>query len=100
MSDPVFLKYFIPQTWFAGRIFLSAMLVIAIAKYSTLSSSKDERTRKKRTRDKKEQRQRTKKLQKTVIVYLTILAILAASVAISSLFFVLPASVSRLLFYT
>src|ERR687890_741968 len=45
ISDPVFLKYFIPQTWFAGRIFLSAMLVMAIAKYSTLSSSKEERRR-------------------------------------------------------
>src|ERR687884_654489 len=42
ISDPLFLKYFIPQTWFAGRIFLSAMLVIAIAKYSALSSSREE----------------------------------------------------------
>ena len=33
----MFFKYFIPQTWFAGRIFLSAMLVIAIAKYPTFS---------------------------------------------------------------
>ena len=32
-----FLKYFIPQTWFAGRIFLSSMLLIAISKYSILS---------------------------------------------------------------
>ena len=37
MDNVVFLKYFIPQTWFAGRIFLSAMLVIAIAKYPTFS---------------------------------------------------------------
>src|ERR1051325_10818443 len=42
ISDPAFLKYFIPQTWFAGRIFLSAMLVMAIAKYSTLSSPRME----------------------------------------------------------
>src|SRR5919199_6436044 len=41
ISDPLFLKYFIPQTWFAGRIFLSAMLVIAIAKYSALSSPRE-----------------------------------------------------------
>ena len=46
-----FLDYFIPQTWFAGRTFLGAMLVIAVIKYapesptitatnlSTLSSS-------------------------------------------------------------
>ena len=47
-----FLDYFIPQTWFAGRTFLGAMLVIAVIKYapepptitatnlSTLSSSR------------------------------------------------------------
>ena len=29
-----FLEYFIPQTWFAGRTFLGAMLVIAVAKYA------------------------------------------------------------------
>jgi len=33
-SDPYFLAYFIPQTWFAGRTFLGAMLVIAVAKYA------------------------------------------------------------------
>ena len=42
IDNPIFLKYFIPQTWFAGRIFLSAILVIAIVKYPTLSSLKDE----------------------------------------------------------
>ena len=35
-DNPMFLKYFITQTWFAGRIFLSAILVMAIAKYPTL----------------------------------------------------------------
>ena len=37
-----FLKYFIPQTWFAGRFFLSAMLLIAIVKYSYASNEEDE----------------------------------------------------------
>src|SRR5919199_4649734 len=37
IDNPIFLKYFIPQTWFAGRIFLSAMLVMAIVKFSSLS---------------------------------------------------------------
>ena len=37
MDDIVFLKYFIPQTWFAGRLFLSAMLAIAIVKYVSFS---------------------------------------------------------------
>ena len=35
MNDILFLKYFIPQTWFAGRLFLSAMLAIAIVRYTS-----------------------------------------------------------------
>jgi signal transduction histidine kinase len=93
ISDPLFLKYFIPQTWFAGRIFLSAMLVIAIAKYSALSSPREGIQEKKQKQIEIEGIQKPNKLQKTVVVYLTILAILAASVAISSLFLVFPASV-------
>jgi hypothetical protein len=38
MNEYLFLKYFIPQTWFAGRIFLGAMFAIAIAGYPKLSS--------------------------------------------------------------
>ncbi|MFL6344999.1 MAG: ATP-binding protein [Nitrososphaeraceae archaeon] len=98
INDPIFLKYFIPQTWFAGRIFLSAMLVMAIAKFSTLSpsSTKEDKHQEQKAKGQGEdvqQRQQPNKLQKTVVVYLTILAILAASVAISSLFLVFPASV-------
>ena len=33
-GNSVFLSYFIPQTWIAGRTFLGAMLVIAVAKYA------------------------------------------------------------------
>jgi hypothetical protein len=35
MDNGLFLKYFIPQTWYSGRLFLSAMLVIAIFKYNS-----------------------------------------------------------------
>src|ERR1044071_1901919 len=38
MDDTIFLKYFIPQTWFAGRLFLSTMLLIAIIKYNSFIS--------------------------------------------------------------
>src|SRR5687767_6782600 len=38
MDDLIFLKYFIPQTWFAGRLFLGAMLSIAMIKYTFFSS--------------------------------------------------------------
>jgi signal transduction histidine kinase len=97
-DNPILLKYFIPQTWFAGRIFLSAMLVMAIVKFSTLSQPllrKEDKYEEQKIKGQGEglQQQLPKKLQKTVMVYITILAILAASVAISSLFLVFPASV-------
>jgi signal transduction histidine kinase len=92
IDNPIFLKYFIPQTWFAGRIFLSAMLVMAIVKFSSLSSSNED-GQERRNGEKEQSRLRQTKLRKTVIVYFIPLAILAASVSISSLFFVLPASV-------
>ena len=38
-----FLSYFIPQTWFAGRTFLGAMLVIAVAKYAPKVEMQDKR---------------------------------------------------------
>jgi signal transduction histidine kinase len=38
-----FLSYFIPQTWFAGRTFLGAMLVIAVAKYAPKLERRDKR---------------------------------------------------------
>ena len=38
MDNILFLKYFIPQTWFAGRLFLSAMFAIAIFKYNSFLS--------------------------------------------------------------
>ena len=100
IDNPIFLKYFIPQTWFAGRIFLSAMLVMAIVKFSSLSSSDFEVQEKVRNKKKEEEERKEKqrwlprtKQRKTVAVYFIPLAILAASVSISSLFFVLPASV-------
>jgi signal transduction histidine kinase len=33
-GNSVFLDYFIPQTWFAGRTFLGVMLAIAVIKYA------------------------------------------------------------------
>jgi signal transduction histidine kinase len=122
MDNAIFLKYFIPQTWFAGRIFLSAMLVIAIAKYPTFSGEENKKSNdlseaktKTRTRilqDEYNEEQRkggeqntnlesrnvansydVNKSDKTFGVYLTILSVLAGSVAISSLYLVLPFSV-------
>ena len=117
MDEFLFLKYFIPQTWFAGRIFLGAMFVIAIAGYPLLSSV----TRKTngsrlvgQTVKKQEQLQSTtdfdfqryrqerqlqtleekpEKIPKNFVWYLVILSIAAGGVAIGSLFTVFPGSV-------
>ena len=47
-----FLSYFIPQTWFAGRTFLGAMLVIAVAKYAPKVVKQDELQREKKVEGK------------------------------------------------
>ena len=123
MDNAIFLKYFIPQTWFAGRIFLSAMLVIAITKYPTFSGeekdtndglpeaeTRTESEIKIKKEDEYEDNNYRKskheptsaliatdsksgKSDRTFLTYLTILSILAGTVAISSLYFILPYSV-------
>jgi signal transduction histidine kinase len=121
MDNVMFLKYFIPQTWFAGRIFLSAMLVIAIAKYPTFSGEEkrkndgilesDAKTGlTKEDEDKEEPRIEVAKKSfhdsgkvvtmkdangsdRTFGVYMAVLSVLAGSIAMSSLYLVLPFSV-------
>jgi signal transduction histidine kinase len=122
MDNVMFLKYFIPQTWFAGRIFLSAMLVIAIAKYPTFSGEEKRRNdgilesttktgltkedegkeelgfeaEKKNVHDSRKAAvslHDANRSDRTFAVYLTILTVLAGSVALSSLYLVLPFSV-------
>ncbi len=96
-----FLKYFIPQTWFAGRFFLSAMLLIAVVKYSYTSKEEEEDLvvlDKQYNIDQKINRPKNpKKNEKNIIdnsiLYIIILGVLASSIALSSLFLVFPASV-------
>jgi signal transduction histidine kinase len=98
MENISFVKYFIPQTWFAGRLFLGAMLLIAILKYSSLSqreeigqlsdfhslsNTPEEVTENKNITEKKD----------SMIFYISILGIIAIVTAVSSLFLVYPASV-------
>jgi len=105
MENVSFIKYFIPQTWFAGRIFLSSMLLIAVAKYSILSPFEigKEKSENKETQSKEQTIDKTQnaiqqienqdKLQKNLIIYVIIIGILAGSIAILSLFVIFPASV-------
>jgi signal transduction histidine kinase len=110
MNEYLFLKYFIPQTWFAGRIFLGAMFAIAIAGYPILSRSSFTMDRKKNNSSSlANQKQddpsssslqrhnaveeRENRLPKTLSAALVILTIASAALAISSLFIVFPGSV-------
>ncbi len=91
MDDILFLKYFIPQTWVGGRLFLSAMLAIAIFKYTSFSSVNSD------TQQKQQQISLGKKNQNilslSVLLYLIIVVLFVSIVAISSLFVVFPFSV-------
>ncbi|CAN5546035.1 hypothetical protein BH18THE2_BH18THE2_24420 [soil metagenome] len=110
MNEYLFLKYFIPQTWFAGRIFLGAMFTIAIAGYPVLSRSSFTMNRKKNNASSlanqkqdypsssSSQRhngveERENKLPKTLSAALIILTIASAILAFSSLSIVFPGSV-------
>ncbi len=91
ISDPMFIKYFIPQTWFAGRIFLSTLLAIAIIKYSTLSKWESELCQSEE--EQIEQKKANKKLQKRILYYLILLSLFSIGIALASIFLILPASV-------
>ena len=116
MDEFLFLKYFIPQTWFAGRMFLSAMFAIAIAGYPALASAgrsmKSSSSRKAAAelssppsrpstqysaspslRERKNNNKKQEKIPKFLVASLVILTILSAFVAISSLFIIYPGSV-------
>jgi signal transduction histidine kinase len=106
MERADFLKYFIPQTWFAGRIFLSSMLLVAIAKYSFLfpeelviqkvdaNANKSEKIiNTKSFLDHDQKKKYEDKLQKNLIIYLIFLAAIAGSIAMVSFIMVFPASV-------
>src|SRR5918994_1710765 len=90
-NDILFLKYFIPQTWFAGRLFLGAMLAIAIVKYSSYLSVNSN------IQQKEQQISLGKKneniLSLSVLLYLIIVTLFVSIVAIISLFVVFPFSV-------
>jgi signal transduction histidine kinase len=89
MNDILFLKYFIPQTCFAGRIFLSTMLAIAIVRYTSflpVESSTQQHTP-------SENNNGNYKLSILFLFYLIIVTLFSSVVTISSLFVIFPYSV-------
>ncbi|WP_458746402.1 sensor histidine kinase [Candidatus Nitrosocosmicus sp. T] len=98
-----FLKYFIPQTWFAGRFFLSAMLLIAVVKYSSISKDQMEEMDlvylerlyniDRNNRSLETPKKINNKIKDNSLISIVVLGVLASSIALSSLFLVFPASV-------
>jgi signal transduction histidine kinase len=109
MDEFMFLKYFIPQTWFAGRIFLSAMFAVAIVGYPLLTKTSSASNRsyikteeshekspflgEKEKSPAGDKRREGQKMPKILVGYLVALTIVSAYIAISSLFVVFPGSV-------
>ena len=90
IDDILFLKYFIPQTWFAGRLFLSAMFAIAIFKYNSFLSVPLKSKQKQQISSNKDNKKN--KLSKLLLLYLIIVTLFSSIVALSSLFVVFPFS--------
>ena len=88
-DQPMFLKFFIPQTWFAGRIFLSAMLAIAIAGYPILANPDFPESN---TSGQLQQKgkSKSKKLPKLLVISLVVLAIVSVLLALSSFVIIFP----------
>ena len=96
MNDILFLKYFIPQTWFAGRLFLSAMLAIAIVKYVSFSSiypSTQQLQQQQKSSNMNTNKNNDNKLSRLLLLYLIIVTLFSSVLAISSLYVILPFSV-------
>ena len=88
-DQPMFLKFFIPQTWFAGRIFLSAMLAIAIAGYPILANPDFPESNSSGQLQQKG-KSKSKKLPKLLVISLVVLAIVSVLLALSSFVIIFP----------
>jgi signal transduction histidine kinase len=72
MGDPLFLGYFIPQTWFAGRTFISAMMVIAITRFAIIPKGSEQLS------------------HRTFIAYLSLIVGLGVGISIISFLTIFP----------
>ena len=95
MGKTEFLTYFIPQTWFAGRTFLGAMLVIAVAKYAPKVGQQDGQQIEEGEEDPQginnlHAKSGQKKLDRTLLLSVVVIAFLATSVVAISFFTIFP----------
>ena len=95
VGNTEFLTYFIPQTWFAGRTFLGAMLVIAVAKYAPKVGQQDgqqieEGEEEPQGINRLHAKRGQKKLDRTLLLSVVVIAFLATSVVAISFFTIFP----------
>ena len=95
VGNTEFLTYFIPQTWFAGRTFLGAMLVIAVAKYAPKVGQQDgqqieEGEEEPQGINRLHAKSGQKKLDRTLLLSVVVIAFLATSVVAISFFTIFP----------
>jgi signal transduction histidine kinase len=95
VGNTEFLSYFIPQTWFAGRTFLGAMLVIAVAKYAPKVGQQDGQQIEEGEEDPQginnlHAKSGQKKLDRTLLLSVVVIAFLATSVVAISFFTIFP----------
>ena len=95
VGNTEFLTYFIPQTWFAGRTFLGAMLVIAVAKYAPKVGQQDVQQIEEGEEDPQginnlHAKSGQKKLDRTLLLSLVVIAFLGTSVVAISFFTIFP----------
>ena len=98
-GDSAFLRYFIPQTWFAGRTFLGGMLVYAVIKYSPTGISENQSPPERQSLHKNVNKNLQhvigendgERLHASLLLFsLVVFAILAISVVIVSFFSIFP----------
>ena len=98
-GDSAFLRYFIPQTWFAGRTFLGGMLVYAVIKYSPTGISENQSPSERQGLHKNVNKNLQhvigendgERLHASLLLFsLVVFAILAISVVIVSFFSIFP----------
>jgi signal transduction histidine kinase len=92
-GNSIFLQYFIPQTWFAGRTFLGAMLVIAVLKYAPQVEELRKEGEGETVYD-HQNHENDDRLHNTLLFPLIMLAVLATSVVAFSFFTIFPAIVT------
>jgi signal transduction histidine kinase len=92
-GNSIFLQYFIPQTWFAGRTFLGAMLVIAVLKYAPQVEELRKGEGEGEIVYDHQNHENDDRLHNTLLFPLIMLAVLATSVVAFSFFTIFPAIV-------